>query len=93
MTGPATGFTTDWVIASLDGAEGENWRECADVLYSTRPCPFAEAWRLAGLVLWRYPGCVVALVPRVGGGCVVRMRGGLTAGAAAAPSDGAGPAR
>ncbi|MPY61289.1 hypothetical protein [Streptomyces spongiae] len=88
-----TGFTADWVIATLDGAEGENWRECADVLYCTLPCPPAEAWLLAGLVLRRYPGCVLALVPRVDGGCVVRVRGGLTAGAAAAATDGAGPVR
>ncbi|UIX30088.1 hypothetical protein [Streptomyces sp. GQFP] len=74
-----TVIADDPVIVCLDttGENGENWRECADVLFSTRPRPAAEAWLLAGLVLWRYPGCSLVLLAGVGGGCVARARVGV----------------
>ncbi|MEH0417621.1 hypothetical protein [Streptomyces sp. B21-083] len=75
---------SDLVVVCLDDAE-ENWRECADVLFSTRPRPAVDAWLLAGLVLWRYPGCLLVLLTGVGGIPVVRMRAGITACAATGP--------
>ncbi|MGW3649865.1 hypothetical protein [Streptomyces sp. NPDC000878] len=69
----------DLVIVCLDatGETGENWCECADVLFSTRPRPAAEAWLLGGLLLWRYPGCLLVLLAGAGGGCVARARFGV----------------
>ncbi|MEU6225376.1 hypothetical protein [Streptomyces sp. NPDC047042] len=78
---------SELVVVCLDSAE-ENWRECADVLFSTRPRPPAEAWLLAGLVLWRYPGCLLVLLPGAGGDVILRMRAGVMAGIAADPPPG-----
>ncbi|MFJ5302415.1 hypothetical protein [Streptomyces sp. NPDC088350] len=84
----------DLVIVRLDGDADESRRECADVLYCVLARPDADAWLLAGQVLARYPGCLLVLVPRVGGGWAVRVRlPGFTEGSAAALRGGAGPAR
>jgi hypothetical protein len=85
---------SDLVIACLDVGSDEVRRECADVLYCALPRRPVDAWLLAGQVLERYPGCVLVLVRRVGGGCVVRDRfPGVTAGYAAALRDDPGPDR
>jgi hypothetical protein len=79
-------------LEELPGESGESWRECADVLYSMCRYPAADAWRMAGHVLRRYPGCVLVLIPRTDGGCVVLERLGFRAGASAGPRGGARPA-
>ncbi|MGY1496619.1 hypothetical protein ACW4TU_08370 [Streptomyces sp. QTS52] len=68
---------SDLVVVCLDDT-GENWRECADVLFSTRPRPSVDTWLLAGLVLWRYPGCLLVLLAGADGAPVVRLRSGVT---------------
>lgn len=65
---------TDLLAVSLDGGVAEVWRECADVLYGTRPLPVAAALRLSALTLCRYPGAVLVLVPRLGGGFLAVAR-------------------
>lgn len=64
----------DLVIVRLDSAVGEDWRECADVLYCARPYPLCTAALLTGLVLGRYPGCALAWVPGTGGGGAIGVR-------------------
>lgn len=59
---------SDLLVVALDGDVEEVWRECADVLYGTRPLPLTAALRLSALVLRRYPGAVLVLVPRPDGG-------------------------
>lgn len=84
----------DLVVACLDAGPDERRRECADVLYCAVPHAAVDAWLLAVRALARYPGCVLVLVPKVGGGCVVRVRpSGLTTGCAIALRGGAGRPR
>ncbi|MFM9608814.1 hypothetical protein [Streptomyces niveiscabiei] len=66
------------LVVRLDAGRGENWRECADMLYTTHPFPLPEARLLTGLALARYPGCGLVCVPREDGGWAVGARGGLT---------------
>ncbi|MFB7912792.1 hypothetical protein [Streptomyces sp. NPDC056061] len=58
------------VCVDLDGPAGEAWRQCADVLYGSRPRPGAEAEALALRTLGRYPGCRLAVIRRDDGCCV-----------------------
>lgn len=60
-----------------EGDEGDAWRQCADVLYGSRPRPLAEAPELARRILDRHPGCVLALVPGRDGHWVARARSGV----------------
>ncbi|MDH6438601.1 hypothetical protein M2158_007142 [Streptomyces sp. SAI-144] len=96
----------DLLAVSLDGGVAEVWRECADVLYGTRPLPVAAALRLSTLTLCRYPGAVLVLVPRLGGGFLALARDapgqaatpagpepGLSQGHAGASPAGPGPCR
>lgn len=76
-------------------AEGTEEAERADVLRPTAPAAPAEAASPADAVavvdrtLDRYPGCLVALAPTAGGGCVAAARDGTRV--AATPV--AGPGR
>ncbi|MET8080768.1 hypothetical protein [Streptomyces sp. NPDC005303] len=95
---------SDLLVVALDGGAAEVWRECADVLYGTRPLPATAALRLSALVLRRYPGAVLVLVPRLGGGFVALVRStpaatptaprtGLSQGLAGGSPAGPGPGR
>ncbi|GAQ53774.1 hypothetical protein [Streptomyces acidiscabies] len=66
------------LIVRLDTAGGENWRECADMLYAARPLALPEARLLTGLTLERYPGCGLVCVPGEDGGWILGTRSGLT---------------
>jgi hypothetical protein len=76
---------SDVVAVCLDGDAQENWRECADILYSRSPRPPAEAFLLAQAMLARYPGCVLAVVATSGDDCATRVRGAVIATAAVGP--------
>ncbi|MFD5406656.1 hypothetical protein [Streptomyces griseorubiginosus] len=65
---------SDLLVVALDGGLAEVWRECADVLYGTHPMPVLAALRLAALMLHRYPGAVLVMVPRLGGGSLALVR-------------------
>ncbi|QDQ14705.1 hypothetical protein [Streptomyces spectabilis] len=71
MTGP--------VLVCFDagcrGGAGEAWRECADVLYGSRPYGAAEVPVVAGRLLRRYPGCALVALRVRGGGRVAVPRG------------------
>ncbi|MFI8067451.1 hypothetical protein ACIF85_01490 [Streptomyces sp. NPDC086033] len=97
---------SDLLAVSLDGGAAEVWRECADVLYGTRPLPVAAALRLSALTLCRYPGAVLVLVPGLDGGFLAMARDahgrmatpagpepGLSQGHAGASPAGPGPCR
>ncbi|WP_416967709.1 hypothetical protein [Streptomyces sp. 4F14] len=66
------------LVVRLDAAGGENWRECADMLYAARPLALDGARLLTGLTLERYPGCGLVCVPGEDGGWVLGTRSGLT---------------
>ncbi|QCX80210.1 hypothetical protein C9F11_33125 [Streptomyces sp. YIM 121038] len=78
MTGP--------VLVCFDsgcpGGAGEAWRECADVLYGSRPYAAAEVPVVAGRLLRRYPGCALVALRVRGGGRVAVGRGGARHGCA-----------
>ncbi|SNX64683.1 hypothetical protein SAMN06272735_6511 [Streptomyces sp. TLI_55] len=81
---------SDVVAVCLDGGTKENWRECADVLYSRRPRPLGEALLLAASALAHYPGCVLAVVATSEGGHAACLRGEVTPTAAVGPPVDAG---
>ncbi|GGV04017.1 hypothetical protein [Streptomyces spectabilis] len=62
--------------AECRGGAGEAWRECADVLYGSRPYGAAEVPVVAGRLLRRYPGCALVALRVRGGGRVAVERGG-----------------
>ncbi|HEY8984702.1 MAG TPA: hypothetical protein VIU15_34640 [Streptomyces sp.] len=66
------------LIVRLDAGGGENWRECADMLYAAHPLALPEARSLTSLVLERYPGCGLVCVPGEDGGWVLGARSRLT---------------
>ncbi|MER8046457.1 hypothetical protein [Streptomyces sp. NPDC094032] len=70
----AVGGPDELVCVALDGGAGEAWRQCADVLSSVGAFPHPVAVRLARSVLLRYPGCLLTVVARREGGCVVGLR-------------------
>ncbi|MEV7280797.1 hypothetical protein [Streptomyces sp. NPDC093111] len=93
MSGVAVGEGSDELVCvALDGGAGETWRQCADVLSSMGSFPHPAAVRLARSVLLRYPGCLLTVVARREGGCVVGLRaaGGVVV---VLVVRGAGPAR
>lgn len=55
---------------------GEQWRQCADVLYAGRPRPCPDTAPLALRALERYPGCLLVVVRRAGGTQVTHARRG-----------------
>lgn len=79
------------LVVPLDTGAGENWRECADVLFTTRRFTPADARLLASLALERYPGCALVCVPQVEGGWLLGARCGLTVALPADPSAGVRP--
>lgn len=84
---------SDVVAVCLDGDTKENWRECADILYSTFPRPLREAVLLAESALAHYPGCVLAVVATAEGGRAACLRVGLTPTAVIGPPVDAGRSR
>ncbi|MFF9346031.1 hypothetical protein [Streptomyces sp. NPDC014734] len=76
MTGVVAADVTGIVAADgavgvdLDSPADEAWRQCADVLYGSRPRPGAEARALALWALRHYPGCLLAVIRRDDGCCL-----------------------
>ncbi|MET9479823.1 hypothetical protein [Streptomyces sp. NPDC006638] len=78
------------LLVNPDAPGGDGRAEYADVLVARVPVlPVAARARAEELVA-RWPGCLVAAVPEVGGGCALGARGGgsvvLPAWAAHAPA-------
>ncbi|MFI6638138.1 hypothetical protein [Streptomyces sp. NPDC050504] len=79
------------VIVDADGGASEAWRQCADVLYGSRPRPAEAASAWPGRLLRRYPGCLLAAAARTDGGCALAVRGGTPT--VLPGPDGTGPGR
>lgn len=62
------------VAVDADSGASEAWRQCADVLYGSRPRPAEAAHAWSGELLRRYPGCLLAAASRTGGGCTLAVR-------------------
>ncbi|HZG05140.1 MAG TPA: hypothetical protein VE546_16485 [Streptomyces sp.] len=62
--------------ADPDTPRGMRWTGCADVLSGRRPLSVRRAGLRVARLLDRHPGCLVAVVPHTGGGCVAGVRGG-----------------
>lgn len=75
-TGPHVAVEDEPFGVDFDGQAEESWRQCADVLYASRPRPQDRAARLAVWMLLRYPGCLIAVARRDDGGCTVATRRG-----------------
>ncbi|GAA3741827.1 hypothetical protein [Streptomyces tremellae] len=63
MSAPGVVLLPEGAVAvDLDGPAGEEWRQCADVLWAGAPRPAEYAALLVRRVLRDYPGCALVVV-------------------------------